>query len=449
MRPDPAAPPIERAGSADLVMRAMDARSPEPQHVAAVLVLGPGADREELARVLARRAAAVPRLRQRLVPLPPGCGHPIWLDVPDFDATAHVHHARCPAPGDERALLGLAVSVVAHRLPRGRPLWSAVVVSGLAGDRTGVVLVVHHVLADGLGGLAVLARLLDPDEPPPTDPPAARARPSWRRLAADALRTDLAALRRAPDSWRDLRRSLTAGGGLHAEAATGCSLLAPTTGAGHLGVATVDLAALRVAAHRHGGTLNDAVLCAVGGALRALLRGRGETVDTFRVTVMVSARRSADPADLGNRVTPLLVAVPGDGTPEERLRRIAGAVGRARDQATGPPVVSVLGPVFRWAAWLGLYRRYMLRQRRLHTLVSNVRGPSDAATLAGVPVSSIVPVALGEAGNVTVSFVVLSYAGTLTVTAVADAVVRDLPVLERALQGELDALVGGPGARPA
>jgi hypothetical protein len=111
--------------------------------------------------LLAERARAVPRLRQRLIGTPPGCGHRIWVDDPDFDIRRHVREARCPAPGDERALLDTAVTVITERLPRSRPLWSAVFVTGLAGDAVAVVLVIHHVLADGIGGLAVLANLAD------------------------------------------------------------------------------------------------------------------------------------------------------------------------------------------------------------------------------------------------------------------------------------------------
>src|SRR5829696_8392770 len=115
MRPDPVCAPIDRATSADLVMWAMDARSPAPQHLGAVLVLdGSSADLPECARVLRVRAAGVPRLRQRLVPLPPGRGRPIWLESPDFDAVAHVRHLTCPAPGDEESLLDVAASVVAE-----------------------------------------------------------------------------------------------------------------------------------------------------------------------------------------------------------------------------------------------------------------------------------------------------------------------------------------------
>lgn len=453
-RPDPARAPVDRATASDLVMRAVDARSPVPQHVGAVLLLDSrGTTPAELGRVLGRRAAAVPRLRQRLVALPPGFGRPVWVEVPDFDAAVHVRELRCPSPGDEQALLDLAVRVVGQRLPRRRPLWAAVLVPGLADGRTALVLVVHHVLADGLGGLALLSRILDPapaDDGAGAEPARVPAvRPSWRRLAADALASDLAGLRRVPTACRELGRAVRAGGGLRSEAAVACSLLGRTRGQGRVAVARADLAALRATAHRYGGTVNDAVLCAVGGALHALLRTRGETVPTFRVAVMVSARRVAGPAELGNRVAPLLVGVPGEGSPEERLRAIAGRVGRARAQATVPPVVSTLGPVFRVAARLGLYRLYMRRQRRLHTLVSDVRGPARPGSLAGAPVTAVLPITLGEAGNVTLSFVALSYAGTLTVSVVADAVVDDLPVLAVALQEQLDSLLGAPAARPA
>lgn len=49
------------------------------------------------------------------------------------------------------------------------------VVTGLADGGTGLVIVMNHVLADGIGGLAVLARLVD-EMPglPPGNPDRAR-----------------------------------------------------------------------------------------------------------------------------------------------------------------------------------------------------------------------------------------------------------------------------------
>jgi len=59
--------------------------------------------------------------------------------------------------GDERALLDLAAARLGKPLPRSRPLWSATFVTGLAGRGTGLILIMDHVLTDGLAGLAALA----------------------------------------------------------------------------------------------------------------------------------------------------------------------------------------------------------------------------------------------------------------------------------------------------
>jgi diacylglycerol O-acyltransferase / wax synthase len=155
--------PVDRASPADLMQLATDA-GPAPMNVGAVLVLGtgPGFSVQEAQRLLGERARAVPRLRQ----LP------------------------CPPPGDERALLEVASAVTLTSLPRSRPLWSATFVTGLADDGTGLVIVMNHVLADGMGGLAVLATLVDEAPGLPAGNPG-RARfpvpaPGTRTLAADA-----------------------------------------------------------------------------------------------------------------------------------------------------------------------------------------------------------------------------------------------------------------------
>jgi len=167
--------PVDRASPADLMQLAMDV-GPAPMHVGALLVLdtGPGFNVQEAQRLLGERVHAVPRLRQRLRRAPPGCGQPFWADDPAFDLRHHVRQLPCPPPGDERALLEVAAVVTGEPLPRSRPLWSATFVTGLADGGTGLVIVMNHVLADGIGGLAVLARLVD-EAPglPPGDPQAA------------------------------------------------------------------------------------------------------------------------------------------------------------------------------------------------------------------------------------------------------------------------------------
>jgi len=187
------------------------------------------------------------------------------------------------------------------------------------------------------------------------------------------------------------------------------------------------------------------VLAAVAGALRSVLARRGEVVDVFRVGIMVAGRRSASADAPGNSAAPLRVDVPGGPDPEARLAAIAGTVRAARESATGPAPIALMARLFTVLAAFGFFRWYMVRQRRLHTLVSNVRGPDRPLSVTGAHIESIIPVSAGEAGNITASFVLLSYAGTLTITVVADRYqVPDLPALAAALQDELDALVLAP-----
>jgi WS/DGAT/MGAT family acyltransferase len=437
--------PIERASPTDLAFRAMGSGGALPEQLGAVLLLGPGTDPLAVERAAAERLAAVPRLRQRLERVPPGGGRPVWVDDPSCDARRHVRRIPCPAPGDEQALLDVAAAVATEPLPPDRPLWAAVVVTGLADGRIGLVVVLHHLLVDGVGGLAVLASLVDGAAPPPAVDGFPRPRPSWRRLAIDAARSRAAAVARWRSTARQARAALTAAGGMVPPRAAACSLLAPTGPHRRLVVARADLAALHAAAHDCGGTVNDALLVAVTGALATLLAARGESVDPLAVAVPVAARRSAQLTDLGNAVTPLVVAVPTGGPPADRLRRFAGTVRAAHAAASGPPLIATAGWLFRLLATAGCYRWYLRHQRRFHTLVSNVRGPDRPVSLAGAPVEAVLPFAVAEAGDVTVSFEALSYAGTLAVTAVADAdAVPDLPLLVAALEDQFAQLVTGP-----
>ena len=206
-----------------------------------------------------------------------------------------------------------------------------------------------------------------------------------------------------------------------------------------------DIATLRAAAHRHGATTNDAILVAVAGALHQVLMGRGEHVDTLVVTVPVSGRAPAAGPALGNMVSPMLVAVPATGDAGRRLEQVAAQVRAHKAAASGPPPIAVLGWLFRPLAALGGYHWYMNHQHRFHTLVSHVRGPAEQVTFGGSPITSAIPAGVAEGGNVTVYFEVLSYAGTLTLTAIIDPDhFPDPATLTDALRAELDQITGHP-----
>jgi diacylglycerol O-acyltransferase / wax synthase len=447
---------IERASAADRAFLAMDTGA-VPEQLGVILLLETAAlDLAEVRRLLAERIVAVPRLRRRLVRAPFGAGGPIWVDDTGFDIGNHVREVSCPSPGDEEALLDTALGVAMRPLPRDAPLWAAAYVGGVAGGRAALVLVLHHALADGVGGLAVLAGLVDPPGGPSQsgEPSAASVdgfphpSPSTGSLVRDAAERRLRALTRMRSSWHLLRRSMGAGGGLRPQRVEECSLLAPTGSRRRLTVVRVDHERLRRAAHRHDATTNDAVLVAVAGALQRLLRSRGERVDSLVVTVPVSGRAAGDESELGNMVSPLLVPVPVHGPVGERLAEVGRRVRMHKAAATAPPPIALLGWLFRPLAALGGYHWYMRHQRRFHTLVSHVRGPDEPLSFGGVPIAQAVPVGLGEGGNTTVYVEVLTYRGTLTVVVVVDPDrVPDLDVLTDALRTELDLVVGAPAAQ--
>jgi WS/DGAT/MGAT family acyltransferase len=439
---------VERATPGDVVALAMDL-GPVPSHVGAILRLAgiPAGDLAALERLVADRAGAVPRLRQRLVPAPLGCGPPVWVDDPAADPAQHVCRIACPAPGDERALLDLAGRLMTTPLPPTRPLWSAALVTGLADGEVALLVVLHHVLADGVGGLAVLSALAD-GAPATAARAAARPAPTRRELAGDAAARRRQAVRRLPGGIRSLRRWLRAAGGSRPASAATCTLIGPVGDRRRYEVVRAETAPLRALAHRHGATVNDAVLVAASAALRDLLAARGEAVDPIAVGVPVSMRRSTTAATLGNQVAPILVPVPVTGAIPQRLEQVAAAVRRGRAAATQPPPAGVATAMW-WTAQLGLLRRYMTRQRRMHTMVSSIHGPDHHLTIGGSTVASIVPLASAETGNVRVSFDVLSYAGTLTITVVADPdTVPDLPDLTAALRRQLNTPAPTPTPTP-
>jgi len=212
-------------------------------------------------------------------------------------------------------------------------------------------------------------------------------------------------------------------------------------------VAHADLAAIRQVGHAHGGTVNDVLLTAVGGALGAVLRRRGETATTLVASVPVSARRATGATHLGNQVGVMPVAVPTTGDPRERLAAIA-QVTRGRKTAPRGASAALLVPVFRALARLGVVRWLVDHQRLVTTFVTNLRGPQTRLSFLGAPISELIAVS-GTTGNVTVAFAALSYAGTLAVTVNADPDrCPDLPDLVADLQRELD-LLAALGREPS
>ncbi|MET4705873.1 wax ester/triacylglycerol synthase domain-containing protein [Frigoribacterium sp. UYMn621] len=430
---------VDRVSSDDLMSLATD-RGTVPMQVGAALILDTraGCDPADLIAAIGRRVPAVPRLRQRLVR--PGIlfGRQVWVDDPRFKIEDHVAVVSRPTAGGMGGLLEIASELLSTRLPSDRPLWTALIVPELDDGRTGLVIVFHHVVADGIAGLAILSALADgnPKTPNPIFPHAA---PSRTELAKDAALEALGVIRRLPQEIVRLGQALGQLGPSLRTHASRSSLNKPIKGRQRFTVVTCDLAAIQEVGHANRATVNDVVLSAITGALRHLLLQRGEDMNEFVISIPFSSRRAAGAGSLGNQTGAVPIRLPATGAPLDRLAAVA-TITRAEKLSTRGASAAILGPLFRALARVGLFQHFVDHQRVVQTFVTNVRGPATALTFGGFLVRDIVPLTVA-AGNVTVSFAVLSYAGRLTITIVSDPkTCPDLPVLRAALSRELDAL---------
>jgi len=421
---------IDRLSADDLMALAGD-HGTVPMQVGGVLWFGadaPGVD--DLTRHLAGRLPAAPRLRQVIRPTPFGCGRPVWADDPGFVLTGHLTAVTATGPQDVDRI---ALELLGARLPRDRPLWAGRIVTGPDGDVLALVLVLHHVLADGLAALALLATL--GDGPPPAGAEFPSPPPARRELLPDNLRGRLQGLRGLPGLALQLVMAvrLLVGGGR----APRTSLNRPTGTRRVLGTVTADLGDVRRGAHVHGGTVNDAALAVATGGLCTLLASRGETAPELVVSVPFAYRLPGLVTGNASAVMPLRLPASGDlGGRIGAIAEVTRAAKR-RPRAMGN---TLLRPVFGLLVRVGLFRRFLDSQNLVNTLVTNVRGPAAPLHIAGRPVQRLVPLT-SPTGNMTAVLAVVSYAGSLTITAIADAdALPDLDVLLAACAAELATL---------
>uniref|UniRef100_UPI0011111C20 wax ester/triacylglycerol synthase domain-containing protein n=1 Tax=Crystallibacter crystallopoietes TaxID=37928 RepID=UPI0011111C20 len=311
--------PFDRISSEDLMSLVGDTGS-APMQVGAVLTLRTGSDPDARALLdaLARRLHAVPRLRQRLLKVPLGCGRPVWVNDSGFDPARHLSAAPCPAPGGQETVLHIAAEMLTTPLPYDRPLWTARLITDTTPNQAALVFIFHHVLTDGIGGLAILAALAAAKACQQDGRGEAHPLPSRLQLALDAVGERIRVLKRLPTAVRRLaaaRSELRPHGGLRLAPS---SLNRPTGPRRQVAVVRSDLEGISAAARVQGATVNDAVLTAAAASLHRLLQGRGESVEQFVISVPFSSRRHADAGELGNRSGVIPVTVPAVG---DRVRR--------------------------------------------------------------------------------------------------------------------------------
>jgi diacylglycerol O-acyltransferase / wax synthase len=424
---------MERLGAQDLASVAGDDAG-WPWDIGAIglldgtgLVDGDGLFRiEAVRRVIEPRLHLVPHSRQLLYRPPPGLGWPLWVDATSFDIADHVRVFPLAAPAGRAQLLAACEQLRRHRLDRSRPRWEAWFLPGLAGGRVGVFLRMHHAMADGVAGVAAFSALFDPAAEAPVPPWTPAPVPSARELLRDNAR------RRARELGRALSGLMDPGGMLRQARHTWPAWLeavgqrAPSTSLNRgrigldrrLALVRGDLGAAKKIARAHGGTVNDVVLAAVAGGLRDLLLARGEPAGdlVLRASVPVSLHHEQSGRPQGNQVGWMVVPLPvGEPSHVRRLELIAAETAE-RKQNAHPQMTS---GIFRFILAQRAFSHLLPHQRYLNIFVTNVPGPQAPLYLAGAPLLEVFPV-LAITGNMALGAAVMSYAGQLNLTAVAD-----------------------------
>lgn len=392
---------------------------------------------------LQARLPRAPMLLRVLRPTRVGQGPPAWIDASRFDIAEHVVLAPADRPlRSQEDFLNWCARRSVVPLDRSRPLWRLDVVPGLPSGEVGLVLVLHHVVADGLRGVALATSLLDST---PTDDAShgawrPRPAPSGMDLVRDNLRRRWDVVRRfRPSRLRRSARTLRALSRAAGGPAPATPLSGPIGGGRQLAVLRYPVAQLRAAAHAQGCTINDLLIAAVTAGLRDLLRSRGDWQDglVLRASVPVGAQHGRDG---GMFIASLPVGVP-DQAKRLQLIKQATSAGKGRPDQ-GVAGIVALPPSL---AWLGVAWAKRRATTHINLYVTNVPGPTSALYLAGARLLQAVPLAPLVAG-VRLSVTALSYDGQFAVSLLVDDSVPDLSVLVDGVRATFEAYLGDSGS---
>jgi WS/DGAT/MGAT family acyltransferase len=402
-------------------------------HVGALVIFeGPAPGHDEFAEHIRSRLRLVPRYRQKLAIPRFEMGRPFWVDDPSFNLDYHVRHTALPQPGSDEQLRQLVGRIFSQRLDRSKPLWEVWLVQGFEGGKFAVISKTHHALVDGVSGVDIATVLFDlqpvPPEPPEDDGWTPELEPSDADLIAEGVkglvRTPIGLAGRALGALGNPGRTVESA----REAAEGVGEI---VWAGLNPAPDVPLN-VPIGPHRRvrwvqsrlsdfkeikdglGGTVNDAVLAVVAGALGRWLRTRGVRTEglELRALVPVSIRSQDERGALGNRIAAMRGPLPVYVTdPVERLQLVQESMGNLKQskQALGAEVIAGLTD-FAPPTLLAQASRLNFSTRLFNLIVTNVPGPQFPLYLLGREMLEIVPIAfLPE--NHALAIAIMSYNG--------------------------------------
>jgi diacylglycerol O-acyltransferase len=398
------------------------------------------------------RLARVPQLRRRLhFPSLLG-GNALWVDDHQFDIQRHVHESAVVPPGGDLELLEAAARLYGELLDRSRPLWELWFLTGLSHGRLGVLLKLHHSVADGMAAVAIMGSLFDfePDAPDPVPEPwAPEPVPGWWSLVADNFSTKIRTVGRAA---RMLGHPLLLVKGARvrirvAREALG-QISAPRTSINQvvrfgrrIRFLRLDLGAMKEAAHSHEAKVNDVVLDLWSGGLRELMLHREEPTSGIELitNMPVSLRAAGEARTIDNQLGIMALPLPvWEPDVQRRLDLIVRTTRKAKSEQQSAAMADFLA----FGSALPVGKFLAAHQHTVNLKVTNVIGPPVPVYVLGARIRDILPITR-LFGNVGLTLCAFSYAGHINLVVTADATAfPDIDVLMAGMERDWHALLG-------
>ncbi|MFA5683483.1 MAG: wax ester/triacylglycerol synthase family O-acyltransferase [Lysobacteraceae bacterium] len=419
--------------------------------ITGVMILAAPLDLDTLRQRVAQRFRAYPRFRQRPVDLEVLA---YWETDPGFDLSWHVQGLELPGSAGERELQQRVGELASTPLDTARPLWQFHLLADYLGG-SAVVARIHHCYADGLALVQVLRTLTDPGPdfaaPVPDDPPPWPDQHEYGdggglfgpvieqfgqavQRVEEVMKRTSGLLRKGLDLYHDPARAVALardGGDIVAELAQALALpddhatalQGPLGGSKRCAWAEpLDLDEVKAVGRGYGCSVNDVLLSVAAGALRGHLLERGDALDGVDIRAMtpVNLRRSIRPGELGNQFGLVFLDLPiGEADPVQRLRQVHRNMDRLKASRQAQATCGAL-------AALGMSASPVQRAaldfltRKASLVATNVPGPRKPLYLAGRRIDRLmfwVP----QSGRIGTGISLFSHQGRVHFGLIADA----------------------------
>lgn len=353
--------PSDQLGPVDYLLHRGEANPRTRSGIMAVEVLDTTPDWERFRTLFENVSRRVPRLRQKVVVPTLPTASPRWVVDPDFNLDFHVRRVRVAEPATLREVFDLAELVLQSPMDLSRPLWTATLVEGLPDGKAATLLHISHAVADGVGTVEMFAEIYDLERDPPARPtppqpipqdlsPNDLMRQGINHLPVAIVGGVLGAVSGAVSAaGKALTEPASTFSGILGYALSGIRvlnrpaepspLLRRRSLASRSEAIDIPLADLHKAAKAGGGSINDAYLAGLCGALRRYHDALGVPVSTLPMAVPVNLR-VADDATGGNQFTGVNLAAPlGTVDPAARIQKIRAQMTQRRDE----PAMNIIG----------------------------------------------------------------------------------------------------------